>query len=120
MRFLADESLDFAVVRRLRADGHDVVALAESAPRSSDVEVVALAVRDGRVLLTEDKDFGQLVFAEKRATAGVILIRYPGNPRSILAQAVAGLVAEQGERLASRFVVIEPGRVRLGPPRGAA
>jgi len=64
--FLADESCDFAVVRSLRSAGYDVVAIAEIAPRTQDPEVIDLAVQQRRVLLTEDKDFGQLVYAELR------------------------------------------------------
>ena len=61
MRFLADESCDFSVVRALRAAGHDIVAVAEGSLRgSSDREVIGLAKDNRRILLTEDKDFGQL------------------------------------------------------------
>ncbi len=63
MRFLADESCDFAVVRALRAAGHDVLAIAELTPRAEDDAVTDLAVREERLLLTEDKDFGRLVYA---------------------------------------------------------
>ena len=60
MRFLADESCDFAVVTALRAAGHDVSAVVEISPRAKDVAVLALARSEARVLLTEDKDFGLL------------------------------------------------------------
>jgi predicted nuclease of predicted toxin-antitoxin system len=62
VRWLADECVDASLVARLRAAGHDVVYVAEIAPATSDAEVVGLAQRDGRLLLTEDKDFGDLVF----------------------------------------------------------
>ncbi len=65
MRFLADENCDFAVVRALRAAGHDVVAIVEISPRAEDNVVIDLAMREGRILLTEDKDFGQLVYARR-------------------------------------------------------
>ncbi len=55
MRFLADESCDFAVVRALRKAGHDVVAVAEISPRAEDSDVVKRALKEKRVLLTEDK-----------------------------------------------------------------
>ena len=113
MRFLADESCDFAAVRALRAAGHDVLAVAEALPQADDERVTDLAVRGRRVLLTEDKDFGQLVYADKRATAGVILIRFPAKARGGLGNAVVELVAAQGGQLARRFVVLQPGRVRL-------
>src|SRR3990172_2080429 len=73
---LAHESCDFAVVRALRAAGHDVVAIAEVTPRAEDDAVIDLAVREERLLLTEDKDFGQLVYARGRRTAGVLLLRF--------------------------------------------
>jgi predicted nuclease of predicted toxin-antitoxin system len=82
MQFLADESCDFAVVRALRAAGHDVKAVAEAALGATDHAVLELAVRERRVLLTEDKDFGQLVFAASRSTGGVIFIRFPATARS--------------------------------------
>jgi hypothetical protein len=69
MRFLADESRDFAVVRALRAAGHDVVAVAELSPQAEDDTVMEQALSQARLLLTEDKDFGQLVYARARATA---------------------------------------------------
>src|ERR1700675_1744723 len=58
MRFLADESCDFAVVRALRSAGHDVIAIAEVSPRADDEIVIDRAVREDRILLPEDKDFG--------------------------------------------------------------
>lgn len=63
MRFLADESCDFAVVTALRNAGHDITAIAESSPGVEDEVVLALARSEARVLLTEDKDFGLLAYA---------------------------------------------------------
>lgn len=58
MRFLADESCDFAAVRVLRSAGHDVFAVGEFLQRSVDRELMNLAYQDRRILVTEDKDFG--------------------------------------------------------------
>ena len=63
VRLLADENCDFAVVRALRKAGHDFVAISEVAPRVNDEVVITRCVCERRLLLTEDKDFGQLVFA---------------------------------------------------------
>ena len=68
MRFLADESCDFAVVRALRAAGHEVRALTEETSRTDDREVIALAAQEQRILLTEDKDFGWLAFVDAPST----------------------------------------------------
>ena len=83
MLFLADESCDFAVVRALRGAGHDVLAVADVSPRTDDEQVLELARQEQRILLTEDKDFGRLVYADQQATGGVILIRYPAGAVAI-------------------------------------
>ena len=113
MRFLADESCDFGVVRALRGAGHDVIAVAEVSPRAEDPEVVDLAVATGRLLLTEDKDFGRLVFADQRASGGVILLRFPARARSEGPLATLSLVEKQGTKLSGSFTVVQPGRARI-------
>lgn len=71
LRFLADESCDFVVVRALRGKGYDVLAVSEYRRRSVDSELIEQAHRENRILLTEDKDFGWLVFASHSVSAGV-------------------------------------------------
>lgn len=113
LRFLADESCDFAVVRALRADGFDVYAVSEIMQRSDDRLLIEQAVRESRILLTEDKDFGWLVFASSAQSAGVILIRFPGQGRLTLVDMVRRVVREQAEQLDESFVVLQPGAVRI-------
>jgi predicted nuclease of predicted toxin-antitoxin system len=113
VRFLADESCDFGVVRALRNAGHDVRAVVEDAPGATDAEVAADAAADGRVLLTEDKDFGRLVFSGAGPGEGVVFIRFPGNARQALAESMVEAVDKLGDRLAGGFAVVEPGRIRI-------
>lgn len=112
-RFLADESCDYAVVRALRSAGHDVVAVAETNAQAPDSEVADIAVRDGRILLTEDKDFGQLVFAHGEPSLGVVLLRYPAKVRGEIGGDVVDLVARHGRRLAGSLVVVTPAQIRF-------
>ena len=77
MRFLAHESCDFALVTALPEIGHDVVAIAEQSPGIEDEQVIIRAKLEGRIVLTEDSDFGQLVYAAGLQASGVIFIRYP-------------------------------------------
>lgn len=113
LRFLADESCDFAVVRSLRAKGFDVLAVSEYMQYSVDSELLEQAHRENRILLTEDKDFGRLVFASHSDPAGVILIRFSARHRSTLAQSVLQVVQEHGEKLMNAFVVVQPGQIRF-------
>jgi len=114
LRFLADESCDFGVVRALRAEGYDVVALSEITSHTIDSEVIEQAYRENRILPTEDKDFGQLVFASQADSAGVILIRFPGNARKALQEIVVKLIMERGSEIQNAFVVVQPSHTRVG------
>ncbi|NJL18972.1 MAG: DUF5615 family PIN-like protein [Bdellovibrionaceae bacterium] len=113
LRFLADESCDFAVVRALRGAGHDVVAVAELTHQSLDSAVIEQARRERRILLTEDKDFGWHVFVSHAESAGVILIRFPNQTRQMLAESVLHVVRELTDNLPGSFAVIQPGQVRF-------
>ena len=84
------------------------------ATRTQDPDVIALAARERRVLLAEDKDFGQLVYAELRESSGVILLRFPASERKALPAAILKVVQELGDRLIGAFVVLTPKRVRIG------
>jgi predicted nuclease of predicted toxin-antitoxin system len=112
MRFLADESCDFAVVRALRAAG-DVLCISESTPRAEDAEVIGLALHEERILLTEDKDFGRLVYSHGQQTLGVIFLRFPTFARRQISKDVVNLVKQQGEKLAGSFITLQPGRIRI-------
>ena len=113
MRFLADESCDFTVVRSLRRAGFDVFCISESTPRTEDSEVIELALREERILLTEDKDFGRLVYSHGQETLGVIFLRFPTFARKQISRDVVNLVKQQGEKLAGSFVTVQPGRIRI-------
>lgn len=113
MRFLADESCDALLIRVLRDSGHDVLAVSEISPRAEDPQVLDLAFREERILLTEDKDFGQLVFAHSKNTRGVIFLRYPSLARQRISKEVVKLVNRRGGKLIGRFVVVQPGRIRI-------
>jgi predicted nuclease of predicted toxin-antitoxin system len=90
-----------------------VVAVSEYTQRSRDDELIAQAHSEKRILLTEDKDFGWLVFVSHIDTSGVILFRFPGNARRSIAQAAVKLAREQGIALYGSFVVVQPGYVRI-------
>lgn len=113
LRFLADESCDFAVVRALREAGFDVLAVSEVTIRSEDQQLINQADDEGRILLTEDKDFGWLVYVSHEISAGVVLIRFPGNARSFLSSAILDLINDHSQELTNSFVVVQPGFIRI-------
>jgi hypothetical protein len=120
MRFLADENFPAAAVAAVRETGHDIVWVTVAAPGASDVDVLAWAAHEGRVVLTFDKDFGELAKASKLPkTSGVILFRIPLPGPGDIGRRLANLVASRDD-WAGHFAVIELGRVRmrrLGSPK---
>jgi predicted nuclease of predicted toxin-antitoxin system len=112
VRWLADECVAAPLVALLRASGHDVLYVAEVAAGLSDAGVVALAMRENRLLLTEDKDFGDLVFRRGRSVPGVVLVRI--NPDSVELKTIrlAAAIDRYGEELFGRYMVIEEARFR--------
>ena len=118
MRFLADESCDFAVVRALRSAGHDVIVVSEISPGAEDAQVLNLASQQERIVITEDKDFGQIVFAFGKSTRGVIFLRYPVSVHLKIAKEVVNLVKRHGKKLIGCFTVVQPGRIRVSQTPG--
>lgn len=115
MILLADESVSGAIIARLRADGHAVESIRETVPGSPDTAVLARANAIPAVLLTEDKDFGELVYRLHSAHPGVLLIRLGGVPRSERAERVADLVRDHAVELPRAFTVISSRGVRIRP-----
>ena len=115
MRFLANENFPGAAVAALRAHGHDIVWVRTSAPGISDPDVLAWAARENRILLTFDKDFGELATGSALPPAcGVVLLRIPMPTPGEVGQRLAELIVRRDD-WAGHFSVIEPGRVRMRP-----
>ena len=117
MKFVTDENLDRQIVERLRQDGHVVWYVAEMVPGISDQEVLNLANREQAILLTADKDFGELVYRQQAVNHGVILIRLAGLPPLVKAELVAGALSMHMEEMAGGFVVITPRTIRIRHPK---
>jgi hypothetical protein len=113
LKLLADECCDRALLHTLVALGHDVLDVADLAPGSSDDDVLALAVTSGRLLFTEDRNFGELVFAGQGASDGVRYVRFPGNARQARLRLVPEFIAEHGHALPGAFTVLTPSGARI-------
>jgi predicted nuclease of predicted toxin-antitoxin system len=117
VRWLADECVDAKLVGELRRAGEDVVYIAETSSGATDTNVIERAQRERRVLLTEDKDFGDLVFRQYQWVPGVVFLRIPPERRAVKWQRLQAAVAKFGEGLMGRYTVVEPARLRSRPLR---
>jgi predicted nuclease of predicted toxin-antitoxin system len=101
VRWLADECVGAPLVANLRSIGHDVLNIAEVAAGESDADVLTRAVRERTVLLTEDKDFGDL-----------ILMRIASEDIALKSERLVAAIEHYGDALFDRYLVIEEGRFR--------
>ncbi len=115
MLWLVDECVDAGLVEQLRQYGHDVVYMSDVAPRASDAEVMNRAEHEVRLLLTEDKDFGDLVFRQRRPVPGVVLLRIGVLQRERKSERLLAAVERFGNTLFGRYTVIEEWRFRARP-----
>jgi predicted nuclease of predicted toxin-antitoxin system len=113
VRFLIDASGGLALVRWLREQGHDVRSIEEESPRADDHDILLEAVADNRVLITNDKDFGTLVYAEGMAHRGVILLRLTDERAAAKIAAVANVLDRFADAIENQFVVASETMVRF-------
>lgn len=113
MNLVADESIDGPIVYRLREDGHQVWYIAEMSPGIADEDVLAMANRERCLLLTADRDFGELMFRQHRLSLGVVLVRLAGLPSTRKAEIVAAVVRQHATELETAFTVVSPGQTRI-------
>jgi predicted nuclease of predicted toxin-antitoxin system len=113
MKWLADECVDQQIIDRLESDGHEVVSVARLDPGITDSEVLEFAVRENLVILTSDKDFGEMVFRQRRVPTGVVLTRLSGLPQDEKAELVSRVATRHESSIPGSFVVVTPTGVRI-------
>ena len=113
MRFVADENFPRAAVEALRQNGFDVLWIAETCPGAPDEEVLALCASTNRILLTFDKDFGELAYHQRLpADSGILLFRMtPQNPEDAAALALSAIQSQSD--WAGCFAVVRFQRIRV-------
>ena len=113
MKFLADESIEKPVVDWLRGQDFDVRYITEITPSINDEEVIRLANNEGRILITNDKDFGELVFHQSKIILGVLLIRATNERSSNKVRLVREVLEKARNKLAGYFVVVNEAGIRM-------
>ena len=113
MRFLVDECTGPAVAKWLRALDHDVFSVYEDVRGLSDDEVIVLAYAENRILITNDKDFGEKIFRERRPHCDVIFLRLEDERAHIKIAVIEHLLATYADQLSHQFVVVSESRIRF-------
>lgn len=109
---MADECVSARLVGKLRESGHDVAYVVEMAPGADDRDVADCARRDGRLLLTDDKDFGELVIRQRLSVPGLVLMRIGSDDYRQAWRRLDAAIKHFGSELFGRYTIIEAARFR--------
>jgi predicted nuclease of predicted toxin-antitoxin system len=115
MKFLLDENIPVTVLKSLEKSGFDAVSVLQYEGLKSDLEIIKTAAREKRIIITYDRDFGELVFKAGHKSYGIIYLRFePFNPQ-IVSRQISILLEEKSIKFQRSFVVLEKDKVRVRP-----
>ncbi len=115
MKFLADVNIEKAIVDELRRLGYDTVWMAEEDPSLDDLSIFRITQKENRVLLTNDKDFGEIVFRQKLIPSGIILFRLKGQDVKEKIKLLRKVLVSNEGKIMRHFVVIAKEKFRFIP-----
>lgn len=113
MKLLVDVGVGKAVEDWLNTQGHDVVAVRDLDPHMPDSKILARAAKEQRLIITMDKDFGELIYRSRRFHTGVLLLRLEEATSREKVAVMQEIFKGYGKKLPGRFVVYSRGRLRI-------
>lgn len=109
---LADEGLNGNIVRVLRSEGHDVVWIKEVHPGMADEDIIKLAITDNKILITEDKDFGEWIFSHHLSGLTIIFLRYNKSDFELILNYLIRVLKSCMNSPQKEFITINKNKVR--------
>ena len=113
LKLLIDFNIGRYTANDAKNQGYDVLFIGDLDKRMLDEDILTLAVRERRLIITMDADFGELVYQSRQDHAGIMLLRIPGADRLEKARVVRHILEQYGDQLVDRFTVYKNGRLRI-------
>jgi predicted nuclease of predicted toxin-antitoxin system len=113
VNFVADVNIEKLIVDTLRKQGHDVKWITEVNMCMTDAEILKISSDEKRILLTNDKDFGEIVFRQKMKTSGVILFRVKEQDEDLKLHLMLQLLKNHGDKIENHFIVLAKDKFRI-------
>ncbi len=113
LKFLADESLEYSIVLWLRKQNYDVVSIAEDFPSVEDEKVLEKATQEDRIVITNDKDFGDLIFFNHLPHNGVVLLRFRTEKVETKIKFLNSFLLNYSNKINNRFTSIDEAKIRI-------
>jgi predicted nuclease of predicted toxin-antitoxin system len=111
---VADENIFRGLIAALRKEGFDVISIFESYRGMSDVDIAAFSLNPPRIIITEDKDFGKLIFENNVMVVGIIFLRFLDTERDGIIEKVISLLQNENlESLKGKYITITPNKIRV-------
>jgi predicted nuclease of predicted toxin-antitoxin system len=115
MKFVADENFSARIITRLRVEGHEVISVALTTPSAPDSSILDTAFAEQAIVITEDKDFGELVYRDRKPHCGVILVRLDGYDVVAKGDLLLKALVAQGENIPGAYCVLSSNGLRIRP-----
>lgn len=109
MRFLIDANLGRKFARLISKAGYNAVFISDLLANASDEDILALAGREDRVVITNDKDFGELIFKLGTSSTGIILLRTLTTDAERRFNMIKGAL----DKAKGKFIVVKEGQIRV-------
>lgn len=113
VNLVADENVDFRIVKALISKGFKIISILLDYRGFSDKQVLEVARQNNAVLLTEDKDFGEWVFAHKEKTCGIVFLRYKTEELEDVIRSLVKILTEYDTSLQRKFVTLTAKKIRM-------
>jgi predicted nuclease of predicted toxin-antitoxin system len=113
LKFLVDVGVGKRVEHRLRDNGYDVKAVRDMDPRMGDEAILRIAAKEQRMVITMDKDFGELVYKNSLPHAGVLILRLEGAPAMEKVHVVEDILKGHAHEIYGKFCVYLNGMIRI-------
>ncbi len=113
IKFIADVNVEKAIVDYLSENGYDVKWVPDYDCEILDEDLSKIAKREKRILITNDKDFGELIFLQKKLSTGIVLIRVKGQQKEDKVKLIKKLLQNYSDKLLKHFIVITKKKFRF-------
>ncbi len=115
IKFIADVNVEKVIVDYLLEEGYDIKWIPDYNCEMLDEDLLEMAKVEGRILITNDKDFGELIFLQKRLSVGIILIRIKGQKVEVKLKLIKKLFQNYRNKLLNNFIIITDKKLRFIP-----
>lgn len=113
MKFLVDEDIGKLVTESLRKEGHDVRSAIEDLKGFPDEEILKIAYKEDRILVTLDQDFGRMIYQSQPPHRGVILLRLKKESQEAIIKILEKVIKQIGENLKNKFTIVTEEKIRI-------